>query len=126
VRDRLNEFGDVSVAIATFAPKSDLGAYRTHLEMPFPLLADPDRKVYQQFGLQRGSLRQIWGLGTIKLYAQLLRKGHRLRAPTQDTRQLGGDFVIGPDGRLAQGFWPSSPDGRPPIDALIDAVNAAR
>jgi len=126
VRDRLNEFGDVTLAAVTFTTHNNLSSHRAHLELPFPLLADPDLEVYQQFGLKRGSLRQIWSFGTIKLYARLLAKGRRLRPPSQDTRQLGGDFVIGPDGRLAQGFWPSSPDQRPSIDTLIDAVDATR
>ena len=95
-------------------------------DAPNPVLADPDRHVYERFGLGRGSLHRIWNLGTMRLYAQLLRRGRKLRRPTQDTRQLGGDFVIGPDGRLAAGFWPRSPDDRPTIDALITAVTAAQ
>jgi hypothetical protein len=125
VRDRLDELGDATVAAITFAPQTALAEHRAHLELPFPLLADPDRDVYRRFDLGRGSLRDIWGLGTLRLYVQLVRSGRRLRRPTQDTRQLGGDFVIGRAGRLATGFWPSSPDDRPDVDALVAAVRCA-
>lgn len=126
MRDRLQEFGDAHIAAVTFADAAQLPAHRAHLDLPFPLLADPDRHAYGVFGLGRGSFRQIWNPGTLAMYAQLLRRGRTLRRPTQDTRQLGGDFVIDAHGRLATGFWPSSPDDRPAVDALVDAVRNSR
>lgn len=126
MRDRLPEFGDAHIVAVTFAPPEELPAHRTHLELPFPMLADPDREAYRQFDLGRGTLRDIWSLGTMRMYARLLRQGRKLRRPTQDTRQLGGDFVIDAQGRLAAGFWPASPDDRPTVDTLIEAVAATR
>jgi peroxiredoxin len=126
VRDRLPEFGDARLVAVTFASAEELLPHRAHLALPFPMLADPDRETYRQFDLGRGALRDIWSLGTMKMYARLLRQGRKLRRPTQDTRQLGGDFVIDARGRLATGFWPASPDDRPSVDSLIEAVAAAR
>ncbi len=126
MRDRLPEFGDAHIAAVTFADAERLPPHRAHLDLPFPLLADPKRQVYGQFGLGRGSFRQIWNPGTLTLYAKLLRRGRTPRRPAQDTRQLGGDFVIDRQGRLAAGFWPASPDDRPSVDALVAAVSRAR
>lgn len=126
MRDRLHDFGDARLAAVTFATAEELPAHRMHLELPFPMLADPDRETYRQFDLGRGALRDIWSLGTMTMYARLLRQGRRLRRPTQDTRQLGGDFVIDPQGRLAAAFRPASPDDRPAIESLIEAVADAR
>jgi peroxiredoxin len=115
------------VAVITFAPVGELDAYRSHLDLPFPLLADPDRAIYQRFGLERGSLRAVYGLGTLRMYAELIgRRGRRMRRPTQDTRQLGGDFVIDARGVLHAEFRPPSPDTRPSVATLVDAVRAAR
>ncbi len=126
MRDRLDEFGDTTVVAVTFSEQGDLTAHRRHLDLPFPLLADPDRALYRRFELGRGSLRAIYSAGTLRMYADLLRRGRRLRWTTQDTRQLGGDFVVDPDGRLSAAFRPASPDDRPRITDLIDAVDAAR
>jgi len=125
VRDQLDRFGPVTVAAVTFAEPGRLAAHRQHLALPFPVLADPQRDLYRQFEFGRGSLRRIWSLGTLTTYAGLLRKGRRLGRPTEDTRQLGGDVVIGPDGQLAAIFRPRSPDDRPTVDELIDAVRLA-
>jgi hypothetical protein len=126
VRDRLQELGDCAVAAVTFAQPGELAAHRDHLALPFPLLADPDRRAYRQFDLGRGALHRIWNPGTLILYARLLARGRTMRRATQDTRQLGGDFVIDGEGRLVAGFWPASPDDRPPVEALIEVVRAVR
>ena len=64
MRDRIDEFGEVAIAAVTFAPPDDLAVHRAHLGVPFPLLSDPDREVYRRFELGRGSLRDIYSLGT--------------------------------------------------------------
>jgi hypothetical protein len=125
VRDRLVEFGPAAVAVVAFADQSDLARHRAHLGLPFPILADTDRSMYRRFGMERGSLRDVYSLGTLHLYWRLLRAGRRLRRPIDDTRQLGGDFVLDRDGTLAAGFWPTSPDDRPDVDQLIEAVRRA-
>lgn len=125
MRDHLDHLGDTAIAVITFSPSTELPAHRQHLALPFPLLADPSRVIYHRFQLDRGALHRIWGPGTLRLYAQLLRRGRRLRRPTGDTRQLGGDFVIAPNGRLAAAFRPNAPDQRPPIDSLLAAVSDA-
>ena len=124
--ERLDDFSPVTVAAVTFAPVEPLAAHRRHLGLPFPLLADPQRTLYRRFGLERGSFTEVWGLGTLRLYRDLLRRGRRLRVPIQDTRQLGGDFVIDGGGHLVAAFRPRSPDSRPSVDQLLAAVEQAR
>lgn len=126
MRDRLDDLGDASIAAVTFADVERLAAHREHLDLPFPLLADPERALYRRFGLDRAPLWRIYNPGTLRLYGRLLARGRRLRRPVDDTRQLGGDFVIDADGRLAAAFRPRSPDDRPPIDHLVAAVHRAR
>ncbi len=126
MREQLDRFGPVTVTAVTFAEPERLAAHRAHLDLPFPVLADTERTLYRRFGFGRGSLHRIWGLGTLVTYARLLGRGRQLRRPTEDTRQLGGDVVIGPDGTLAAIFRPRSPDTRPTVEELIDAVAAAR
>lgn len=127
MRDRLDELGDATVAVITFAAQRKLAGYRHRFAEPLTVLADEDRAVYDAYGLERGSAWTVWGLGVLRRYAQLLRRGRRLERPgDEDVRQLGGDFVVGPDGRLALCRPQESPDDRPDVDELVDAVRAAR
>ena len=126
VSERLDEFSPASIAVVTFASVERLASHRDHLGAPFPLLADPTRILYRRFGLGRGSFSQVWNAGTLNRYRLLARRGRRIRLPIQDTRQLGGDFVIDGDRRVAAVFRPPSPDARPSVDALVAAVADCR
>jgi len=125
VRGHLDQMGDVEVAVVTFAAPDELAPYRRHLDLPFPVLADPDRALYRRFGFPRASFRAVYGVGTMRMYARLVRQGRRLRRPVHDTRQLGGDVVVGPSGRIVEVFRPSSPDDRPSLTDLLAALDRA-
>jgi hypothetical protein len=66
--------------------------------------------------------RLVKGPTTIRAYARLLRDGGRVRRPTEDTLQLGGDFVVGRDGRLVYAYRSEGPADRPSVDELISAA----
>jgi hypothetical protein len=123
VRDRLADFGDATVALVLFAPPTELARYRAHFDLPFPVLSDEPLRWYRYFGFGRGSYRAVYGVGTLRMYGRLLRSGRRLQRPTQDVRQLGGDLVLGRDGRVAHVFRPGSPDARPTVDELVRTVS---
>ncbi len=123
--DRLEELGDnTTIALITFTDPSRLDDYTSRHELGFPVLVDPDRAGYRAFGLGRGPVSRVWGWKAARRYYELYRSDGLtgLRRPTEDTLQLGGDFVIGPDGTLVYGFWGEGPDDRPSVDELIEAV----
>ena len=117
---------DTVVVLITFTSRDHLDDYANAHDLPFPVLTDPDRTAYRTFGLGRGSIRRVWGVRAGRRYLDIFRTAgfEGLRRPIEDTLQLGGDFVVAPDGTLAWGFWGEGPDDRPTVDALIDAVAA--
>lgn len=56
---------------------------------PFRLLLDPERTVYQAYGLER-SLWRSWNLKTVQRYVQLMRDGRQWRGIQGDSTRLGG------------------------------------
>ena len=127
VRDQLDQLGDALPVVITFTTDpARLAAYRDHLSVGFPIVADVDRVLYDVLGAGRGSLRRIWSPGTLLLYARLLRRGHRITTSTEDTRQLGADAVISPDGRLVRVWLPSGPDQRPDLEEIVTTVDLLR
>lgn len=123
MRDHLDRFGDARVAVVTFTTPDRLAAYRAHLQLPFDVVADTDLTLYRLLGVERGTSRQVWSVGTLRMYARLLRAGRRLHRPTEDVRQLGADVVLGRDGTLRYLSLPSTPDARPPIGELLAALD---
>ena len=95
------------------------------LELPYPLLVDPERSAYRAWGLGRSSVLGVWGDPRVWLrYAREISRGERLRRPGSDTLQLGGDFVVDPDGTVAYSR-PQRRDDRPPVAELLQALERA-
>lgn len=69
--------------------------------MPFPIIADPDKSLYAEFGVERG-----WrGVLNPRVLIQTLRAGllkQRIVVPAIGDSPIGlpGDFLIAPDGRV--------------------------
>jgi hypothetical protein len=131
VSSRLSELGaDTEVALITFTDSDGLARYLAANEPPFPVLLDGDRVSYRAYGLGRGSVARVWGPAAARRYLQIFRSdGLRgltgWRPPTEDSLQLGGDFVVDGQGRLIYGHWGAGPDDRPDVDELIAAAAAA-
>ncbi len=115
------------VVLVTFSTPDRARRHRTRLDLPFPVLVDPDRATYRAYGLDRGTVGRVWGPKTVRRYRDIIRVDGiaGLRPPDGDTLQLGGDFVVARDGTLAWGFWSDGPDDRPAIGDLKGAVAAA-
>ena len=85
---------------------------------PFRLLLDPERTVYQVYGLERSLLRS-WNLKTVRRYVQLMRAGRQWRGIQGDSTQLGGDFIVDTDGILRLAYRSSEATDRPPVEGLF-------
>ena len=124
--DRLAEFSDASLVLITFTRLRNLRGFRRHLGLTYPVLADETRSTYRAYALGRGSWRRVWGLRSMRAYVRLLRGGKRPRVPTRDTLQLGGDFIVDAEGRVAYAHPSSGPDDRPAVDELLTVLGALR
>ncbi len=126
MRDRLSQFGDTEVVVVTFTRQRNLAGYRRRYVDPLTVVTDENRVLYRAFDFGRGRLWRVWGWRTIRRYMQLFRSGdanvNRHFSIDGDTLQLGGDVVIGRDGRIAWIYRGAGPDDRPTIDELIEQV----
>jgi peroxiredoxin len=90
-------------------------------------LADPERKAYRAFGLERGSLWQVILspqvlLGTLRAW----RHGHKTELPPrgQDVMQMSGTFIIGTDGKIRLPYYYDTITDHPLTDLLLRGVLA--
>lgn len=72
-----------------------------HQTLPFPLIADPQRRLYREFGVEK-SMRSI---ADPRAWPAVVRSWNRHLAPQSDTGEGGhtglpADFLIAPDGRI--------------------------
>ncbi|MCX7839685.1 MAG: AhpC/TSA family protein [Anaerolineae bacterium] len=92
-------------------------------------LADPERKAYRAYGLERGDWWQVLlspkvVLGTLRAW----RRGHRAEPPPrgQDVMQMSGVFIIGRDGKIRLPYYYDTIADHPPTDLLLYGVLGTR
>jgi len=90
-------------------------------------LCDPERKVYEAFGLERGNVMQV--LLSPQVLASTVRAqrhGHSAEMPPagQDVRQMSGTFIIGTDGRIRLPYYYDTIADHPPVELLLRGVLA--
>ena len=87
------------------------------------MLADEGRTVYTAYGMRVGTLRQIYAPDVLAKYARLIKGGMKMQLKTdEDTRQLGGDIVVGPDGKVLFAVCSKNQADRPTPEALAAAL----
>ena len=88
-------------------------------------LADPERKAYLAYGLERGNLfqtflnRKVWDATS-----QARKKGYLVELPPagQDAMQMSGTFIISRDGRIELPYYYDNIADHPPLELLLDGV----
>jgi hypothetical protein len=106
-----------------FSPPDRLAALARHLGWPGRVLADQQRALYRRLGVGRAPLWRVYSPATLATYAAAAARGHRLRRPMEDTRQLGADAIMA-DGVVRQLWRPRSPNDRPPASQVVAAARA--
>jgi peroxiredoxin len=124
--DDIRRLGGEVLAVA-FVPANRVAAFLAVHPLPFPALADPDRTVYEALGLGRTSWLSLLRPVVLVRFVWLMLKGW-LPTPQgagEDVLQLGGDFIVDPQGRLAYAHRSSTATDRPAVGELLDAIRAA-
>jgi hypothetical protein len=119
--DQIERLG-LEIVVVTFEARERAEEYVRETGLRWPLLIDPRRVLYSAYGMGRGRRSATWGPATWWAYVQLIGRGHRLRRPTGDIRQLGGDVLVDPMGRVALHHVGKGPADRPPVAALFERV----
>ena len=92
-------------------------------------LSDPERKAYQAYGLERGSLFQTFL--NPKVWSAISRsreKGYVVEAPPagQDAMQMSGTFIISREGRIELPYYYDHIADHPPLELLLSGVLSTR
>lgn len=110
---------ETKVAIVTFEQAWRAAKYLEETQFPWPMLLDSDRKLYQAYGMDRGTTHEVMGLHNWAMYLKLLWRGRRLHRPTDDIYQLGGDVLIDQEGIVRIHHVARGPGERLPVDELL-------
>lgn len=115
------------VLVVAYDDQSLLEAKMLHdLDLPFPLLLDPERTTYAAWGLGRTNLFGAMLSPSLNWrYFRLLLVGERFLGMAPDMLQLGGDFVIDAQGLICFAHRMRNNGDRASVARLFEALRTA-
>ena len=116
-RDEFETLGAQPIVIC-FYSRDAARAWQDQTGVQLPLLRDPDKRTYADYELEH-SLRRAFSLRNMWSYVKAFFQGKKIPRPGPDKGQLGGDFIVGADGRLRYTFYSEDPTERPQVDELL-------
>ena len=127
-RDQVEKAG-LAIAIIMQATPEQTAVFAQKYAPGLLCLADPERKAYKAYGLERGNLFQtflnpkVW-----EAIGKSRKKGYQVEPPPpgQDAMQMSGTFIIGKQGRIELPYYYDHIADHPPLDLLLNGVLSTR
>jgi hypothetical protein len=114
----------VSIVIVSFEDELFVRRYRDESGISWPVVSDPGRELYRQFGMERASLGQILNWRSLRGYLGLVFGRRRaVKMPTNhDYLQLGGDILVDPTGIIRLAHRSETPEDRPKLADVMQLM----
>ena len=113
------------VLVVSFTPPAKMRPFLEKHPLPFRTVSDPDRTAYRAFALGRTSVRSFLRPVVLWRYLKGMLRGYGpVKPEDDDLLQLGGDFLIDAQGRLAWAHPSRDPTDRPSAAELQSAMSA--
>ena len=125
MRQKEKEFeaADVRVVLVGLGSSGEAEAFRKALALKFPVVCDPDRRLFGAYGLKRMNLFQLASPSLMLKGVKALSQGHTMGLPRGDVYQLPGVFIIDRKGRIRYSHIGRDPADHPAAEEIVSAVN---
>ena len=113
------------VLVIACGPRSGALDWIEEMNCKYPLLLDSERKLYHKFGLRR-SLAKVWNIETMIYYGEQASSERKLHTPVagDDPHQMGGDFIITNQHKMALVYCSQLPPDRPSYEMLTATLKS--
>ncbi len=86
--------------------------------IPFPVIPDPDRILYRQYGVTASWLGYLVGAFRIRSFRKAFQKGFRIRKGEGAIAQLPAEFLIGPELTIERAYYGKDIGDHLPLDEI--------
>ena len=94
-------------------------AFKRQFSLSFPIICDPEKKLYQIYGLGRGSVVRMASPAFLLKGLRALSRGHMPGVPRDDIMQMPGVFLIDTSGNIRYAHYSKDPSDNPSIEILL-------
>ena len=122
--DRITIAG-LSIAVITQGTPESTALFAEKFAPGLLCLADPERKAYTAYGLERGTLRQTFlNLKVLSAVRASQKKGYKVEVPPegQDAMLMSGTFIIGTNGKILLPYYYDNIADHPSLELFLNGV----
>lgn len=121
LRTKADQFQQVgaNVVLVGLGTPEETADFRTRFHVPFPMIADPQKKLFTTFQLKQAATGSLFSVGMAVKGLAALANGHGMGIPKGDVRQLPGVFIIDTDGHIRFSHYSKDPADHPDPETLL-------
>ena len=94
-------------------------AFKKQFNISFPIICDPEKKLYQTYDLGRSSVARMASPAFLLKGLKTLSRGHTPGVPRDDIMQLPGVFLIDTSGNIRYAHYSKDPSDNPSVETLL-------
>lgn len=98
---QLRSATDLPIYFVCMESVEEAAQFKESQQSPHRFISDPERKVYESFGVKRGTTRQMINLRTIGRGLKATLSGSFQGKPTSDPMQLAATVILDQKGKIA-------------------------
>ncbi|MCW5939841.1 MAG: AhpC/TSA family protein [Fimbriimonadaceae bacterium] len=122
---QLRPLADENIVFVGMAGVEETDRFRRRMRSPHRFVCDPEAKLYEAFGLCRGSVGQMLNLRTLTQGAVATLQGHGFAPPTSDPWRMPGVFVVATSGEIVWSYRSRDASDNPPASSVLAALKQA-
>ena len=116
------EKAGAQVVLVGMGTQSESAEFAAKFKVPYPMVADPEKKLYRKFGLKQMSAIGFFSPGLALKGITALAGGHGIGIPRGDVRQLPGVFIIDTAGQVVFSHFSNDPADHPDSKTILAAL----
>lgn len=97
----LRQFKTENIVLVCMGRIQEAADFKRKMEIPQPMVSDPNKLLYEAFGLRRGSFGQVLNPTLARKSIRLLKGGHRAGLLKHDPWMMAGVFRVEQDGEVS-------------------------
>jgi peroxiredoxin len=111
------------VVLVGLGTPSEADEFAATYNIPFPIVADPEKKLYRKFGLKQMSTLGFLSPGLALKGVTAILGGHGIGMPQGDIRQLPGVFIINTAGQIISSHIAENPADHPDAASILATLS---
>lgn len=117
-KDHLRDAGFQVVLVGLGKPEH-AEEFRKQFAPSFPVICDPEKKLYGAYGLGRGKLASMASPSVLLRSLRTMSQGLPPGLPRGDVMQMPGVFMIDTQGNIRYSYYAKDVSDHPPVEQLV-------